>query len=117
MLNIRQRNVIRGYLDEGMSPEDIADYIGRINDLGPLEVVTIRSAAYDMLNEHTSVGPDLSGHRRRPGAGHGGGADLVLRATVWASLCAQPCVEGGRLRAERHRPKGGCSRRNCRWCR
>jgi hypothetical protein len=63
VLNILQRDVIRGYLDAGMSPENIADYIGRLNDLGPLEVVTIRSAAYDMLNEHTSVGPDLSGHR------------------------------------------------------
>lgn len=53
MLNILQRNVIRDYLDDGMSPEEIADYLGRVNDLGPLEVVTIRSAAYDMLNEQT----------------------------------------------------------------
>ncbi|MCV7137939.1 hypothetical protein [Mycolicibacterium fortuitum] len=57
MLNILQRNVVRGFLDEGMSPEEIADYLGRLNDLGPLEVVTIRSAAYDMLNEAPAVAP------------------------------------------------------------
>lgn len=57
MLNIVQRNVIRGYLDDAMSPEEIADYLGRVNDLGPLEVVTIRSAAYDMLNEQTLAAP------------------------------------------------------------
>lgn len=57
VLNILQRNVIRGFLDEGMSPEDIADYLGRLNDLGPLEVVTIRSAAYDMLNEEQGEVP------------------------------------------------------------
>ena len=51
MLNILQRNVIRGCLDDEMSPEEIADYLGRVNDLGPLDVVTIRSAAYDMLDE------------------------------------------------------------------
>lgn len=51
MLNLVQRNIIRGYLDNGMSPEAIADYLGRLNDLDALEVVTIRSAAYDLLNE------------------------------------------------------------------
>jgi hypothetical protein len=62
-VNILQRNVIRKYLDEGMSPEDIADYIGSINDLDLLDVVTIRSAAYDILNEPTTAAPDLSGRR------------------------------------------------------
>lgn len=51
MLNLLQRNVIQGYLDGGMSPEDIADFLGRVNDLGPLDIVTIKSAAYDLLNE------------------------------------------------------------------
>ncbi|QIV79611.1 hypothetical protein [Mycolicibacterium frederiksbergense] len=51
MLNVLQRNVIQGYLDGGMSPEDIADFLGRVNDLGPLDIVTIKSAAYDLLNE------------------------------------------------------------------
>ncbi|WP_188113031.1 hypothetical protein [Mycobacterium simiae] len=48
MLNILQRNVIRGYLDKGLSPEEIVDYLSRLNDLEPLEVVTIRSAAYEL---------------------------------------------------------------------
>lgn len=61
MLNILQRNVIRGYLDDGMSPEEIADYLGRVNDLGPLEVVTIRSAAYDMLHEGMVAAPAAGG--------------------------------------------------------
>lgn len=60
LLNILQRNVIRGCLDDGMSPEEIADYLGRVNDLGPLDVVTIRSAAYDMLDEQAPAGPAVS---------------------------------------------------------
>ncbi|ETB46691.1 hypothetical protein O981_27385 [Mycobacterium avium 10-5560] len=60
LLNILQRNVIRGCLDDGMSPEEIADYLGRVNDLGPLDVVTIRSAAYDMLDEQTPARPSAS---------------------------------------------------------
>ncbi|RAV12341.1 hypothetical protein DQP55_11985 [Mycolicibacterium sp. GF69] len=63
MLNILQRNVIRGFLDEGMAPDGIADYLGRLNDLDPLEVVTIRSAAYDMLNEQPADAPDVDGGR------------------------------------------------------
>lgn len=61
MLNILQRNVIRGFLDEGMEPQEIADYLGRLNDLGPLEIVTIRSAAYDMLNEAPTAAPETVG--------------------------------------------------------
>lgn len=61
MLNILQRNVIRGFLDEGMDPEEVADYLGRLNDLGPLEIVTIRSAAYDMLNEEPAEAPAVVG--------------------------------------------------------
>jgi hypothetical protein len=61
MLNILQRNVIRGYLDEGLGPEGIADYLGRVNDLGPLEVATIRSAAYDMMAEDTVAAPVAGG--------------------------------------------------------
>ncbi|MBX9918338.1 MAG: hypothetical protein K2Y33_00680 [Mycolicibacterium frederiksbergense] len=51
MLNLLQRNVIQGCLDGGMSPEEVADFLGRVNDLGPLDIVTIKSAAYDLLNE------------------------------------------------------------------
>lgn len=61
MLNILQRNVIRAFLDEGKDPDGIADYLGRLNDLGPLEVVTIRSAAYDMLNEQPAHAPEVVG--------------------------------------------------------
>ena len=56
MLNVLQRNVIQGYLDGGMSPEDIADFLGRVNDLGPLDIVTIKSTAYDLLNEPAAPG-------------------------------------------------------------
>lgn len=55
MLNLLQRNVIQGYLDGGKSPEEIADYLGRVNDLDPLDIITIRSAAYDLLNEGPAV--------------------------------------------------------------
>lgn len=41
---------IQERLDEGMSPEAIADSIGRVADLDELELVTIRSAAYDLRN-------------------------------------------------------------------
>jgi len=61
MLNILQSNVIQGYLDRGKSPEEIANYLGRVNDLGPLEVITIRSAAYDMLNEDPAPAPAATG--------------------------------------------------------
>lgn len=61
MLNIVQRNVIRGLLDEGMDPEAIAEYLGRLNDLGPLEIVTIRSAAYDMLNGEPAEVSNVAG--------------------------------------------------------
>lgn len=55
MLNVLQRNVIQGYLDGGKSPEEIADYLGRVNDLDPLDIVTIRSAAYDLLNDDPAL--------------------------------------------------------------
>ncbi|AQA06970.1 hypothetical protein ACORG1_34265 (plasmid) [Mycobacterium sp. TJFP1] len=45
-----QIDEIQERLDEGMSPEAIADSIGRVADLDELELVTIRSAAYDLRN-------------------------------------------------------------------
>jgi hypothetical protein len=45
-----QIDEIQQRLDEGMSPEAIADSIGRLADLDELDVVTIRSTAYDLLN-------------------------------------------------------------------
>lgn len=45
-----QIDEIQQRLDEGMSPEAIADSIGRLADLDELDIVTIRSTAYDLLN-------------------------------------------------------------------
>ncbi|MDZ4268171.1 MAG: hypothetical protein U1D00_21180 [Mycobacterium sp.] len=41
---------IQQRLEEGMTPEAIADSIGRLADLDELEIVVIRSTAYDLLN-------------------------------------------------------------------
>ena len=46
---------------QGLTNKEIADYLGRLNDLGPLEIVTIRSAAYDMLNEEPATAPETVG--------------------------------------------------------
>lgn len=43
-----QLDDIQERLDEGMTPEAIADSLGRIADLDHLDVITIRSAAYDL---------------------------------------------------------------------
>lgn len=45
-----QIDEIQQRLDEGMTPEAVADSIGRLADLDELEVVVIRSTAYDLLN-------------------------------------------------------------------
>lgn len=45
-----QIDEIQERLDEGMSPEAIADSVGRLADLDELELVTIRSTAYDLRN-------------------------------------------------------------------
>ncbi|RFZ10369.1 hypothetical protein DSM43518_02283 [Mycobacterium marinum] len=45
-----QIDEIQQRLDEGMSPEAIADSIGRLADLEDLDIVMIRSAAYDLRN-------------------------------------------------------------------
>src|SRR6266851_4417862 len=43
---------------------------------------------------------------RRPGARHGGGADLVLRQALRTPVGAEPGVEGSRLRPAGHRTQG-----------
>jgi len=43
--------LIREKLEAGMTPEDLANYFGRVNDLDQLDVVQIRSAAYGMERE------------------------------------------------------------------
>jgi hypothetical protein len=45
-----QIDEIQQRLDEGMTPEAIADSIGRLADLDELDIVVIRSTAYDLLN-------------------------------------------------------------------
>lgn len=51
-INVKERNIIRQYLDRGMSPEAIADHIGRLHDdLDSLDILSIRSAAYDLIND------------------------------------------------------------------
>lgn len=49
MFDIRERNIIRRYLDSGMTPEAVANYIGRLSDLDDADILLIRSAASDML--------------------------------------------------------------------
>ncbi|GAT02295.1 MULTISPECIES: helix-turn-helix domain-containing protein [Mycolicibacterium] len=50
LLTRAQIDEIQQRLDEGMSPEAIADSIGRVADLDELDIVTIRSVAYDLVN-------------------------------------------------------------------
>ncbi len=50
-LDLKQRTVIRDYLDSGMSPDSVANYLGRVADLEPDEVAALRAAAHDILNE------------------------------------------------------------------
>ena len=45
-----QIDEIQQRLDGGMTPEAIADSIGRLADLDELDIVTIRSTAYDLIN-------------------------------------------------------------------
>lgn len=45
-----QIDEIQQRLDEGMTPEAIADSLGRLADLEELDIVTIRSTAYDLVN-------------------------------------------------------------------
>jgi hypothetical protein len=62
MLDLRQRTIIRDYLDSGMTPESVANYLGRVADLEPDEVAALRRAAEEILNEIPA--PALSGKPR-----------------------------------------------------
>lgn len=53
-----QIDEVQGLLDAGMAPPAIADSIGRMADLSHLEVVTIRSVAYDLQNGETVTARD-----------------------------------------------------------
>ena len=57
MFDLQERTIIRGYLDSGMTPDAIANYIGRVSDLEDSDVLLIRSAAADMLAKTDSTSP------------------------------------------------------------
>lgn len=57
MFDLKERNIIRGYLDSGMTPDAVANYIGRVSDLEDSDILLIRSAATDMLNETATTPP------------------------------------------------------------
>ena len=52
-LNDEQLDEIRRHLDEGMTPDAIADYLGRVADLDLMDIVTIRSAAVALSRGET----------------------------------------------------------------
>ena len=57
MFDLQERTIIRGYLYSGMTPDAIANYIGRVSDLEDADILLIRSAAADMLNETVANAP------------------------------------------------------------
>ena len=59
MFDLKERNIIRGYLDSGMTPDAVANYIGRVSDLEDSDILLIRSVAIAMLAESDS--PSLAG--------------------------------------------------------
>jgi hypothetical protein len=63
MLNVRQFNEIQRGLDAGMSPDEVADSIGRINDLPVLDVEAIKVAAQDLQHDRQHGVVVLAGAR------------------------------------------------------
>jgi hypothetical protein len=47
-----QAGEIRRLLDEGLSPQEVADTIGRVAGLEPIEVLELESAAEDLARQH-----------------------------------------------------------------
>ncbi|RZL72712.1 MAG: hypothetical protein EOP32_38025 [Rhodococcus sp. (in: high G+C Gram-positive bacteria)] len=52
-LTDEQLDEIRRHLDEGMTPDAIADYLGQVADLDLMDIVTIRSAAVALSRGET----------------------------------------------------------------
>lgn len=48
LLNLNERNIIRRYLASGMTPDAIANSLGRLSDLDDADILLIRAAAADM---------------------------------------------------------------------
>lgn len=61
MLDLKQRNTIRGYLDKGMRPDAVSNYFARLADLEESDTLIIRSAAYDILIESNPVPAPVAG--------------------------------------------------------
>ncbi|MFD2157246.1 hypothetical protein [Rhodococcus jostii] len=52
-LRDEQLDEIRRHLDEGMTPDAIADYLGRVADLDLMDIETVRTAAYAISRGET----------------------------------------------------------------
>lgn len=55
-LTDEQLDDIRGYLEQGMSPDDIANYLGRVADLDLIEIEQVRTAANELEQQHQQQG-------------------------------------------------------------
>ncbi|MCT7293760.1 hypothetical protein NVV99_22910 [Rhodococcus sp. PAE-6] len=55
-LTDEQLDDIREYLAQGMSPDDIANYIGRVADLDLIEIEYVRTAANELEHENQQYG-------------------------------------------------------------
>jgi hypothetical protein len=52
-LSNEQLDEIRRQLDQGMTPDAIADYLGRVADLDLMDIETVRTAAYALSRGET----------------------------------------------------------------
>ncbi|MDH6288205.1 hypothetical protein [Rhodococcus opacus] len=52
-LSDEQLDEIRRQLDQGMTPDAIADYLGRVADLDLMDIETVRTAAYAISRGQT----------------------------------------------------------------
>ncbi|MFD6677299.1 hypothetical protein ACFWDA_23420 [Rhodococcus zopfii] len=55
-LTDEQLDDIRRYLEQGMSPDDIANYLGRVADLDLIEIEQVRTAANELEQQHQQQG-------------------------------------------------------------
>ena len=55
-LTDEQLDDIREYLEQGMSPDDIANYLGRVADLDLIEIEYVRTAANALEQQQQQQG-------------------------------------------------------------
>lgn len=55
-LTDEQLDDIRGYLEQGMSPDEIANYLGRVADLDLIEIEQVRTAANELEQQNQQQG-------------------------------------------------------------